>query len=339
MADGAALLKNTRPLIDGYGRRISYLRLSVTDRCDLRCAYCMPERAAFRPRSEVLSLEELEAVAAAFIARGVDKIRLTGGEPLVRRNVMHLIERLSRHLGGPLKELTLTTNGTQLADHAAAIAACGVKRINVSLDTLDRKNFAAIARRDALDRTLAGIDAALAAGLAVKINTVALKDRNLHEIPSLIEWAHGRGMELTLIEVMPMGEIDEDRIDQYAPLSEVRRALERRWTLVPDAHRSGGPASYVQVKETGGRLGFIAPLTGNFCEGCNRLRVTCTGELYMCLGQEDRVDLKGALREGGAAALSAALDEAMARKPKGHDFAIARGGCSSNPRVMAVTGG
>lgn len=332
--DGAA------PLIDGFGRRITYLRLSVTDRCDLRCSYCMAEDARFEPKAGVLTLEELEQVAAAFIARGVRKLRLTGGEPLVRRDIMRLVEALSRRLGGGLDELTLTTNATQLAAYAQKLKDCGVERVNVSLDTLDPTTFARITRRDALAKTLDGIDAALAAGLAVKINTVALKDANLAEIPALIEWAHGRGMELTLIEVMPMGEVDADRFDQYAPLSDLRRDLEARWTLEPLERRTGGPAHYVRVRETGGRLGFITPLTNNFCDGCNRVRVTCTGQLYMCLGQEDRADLRAALRAGGPQALDAALDAAMARKPKGHDFLVERKGASpASPRFMSATGG
>ncbi len=336
--DGKA--RRAAPLIDAFGRRISYLRLSVTDRCDLRCAYCMSERPAFLPKSDILTLEELEAVARAFIARGVRKIRLTGGEPLARRNVMSLIEGLSQYLlDGALDELTLTTNGTQLEKYAGALADAGVRRLNVSLDTLDRAKFAAIARRDALDRVLAGIDAAQAAGLKIKINTVALKDRNLDEIPALIEWAHQRRMDLTLIEVMPLGEVEEDRQDQFAPLSEVRRSLEARWTLVADDFRTGGPAHYVTVRETGGRIGFITPLTANFCDGCNRVRVTCSGELYMCLGQQRRVDLKSALRDGGEDAVSRALDEAMARKPLGHDFKAANPAAGAVPRFMAATGG
>ncbi|MFZ5619364.1 MAG: GTP 3',8-cyclase MoaA [Pseudomonadota bacterium] len=329
------------PLIDSFGRRITYLRLSVTDRCDLRCAYCMAEDAEFALKSSILSLEELEAVANAFIVRGVRKVRLTGGEPLVRRNIMRLVEGLGARLGdGGIEEVTLTTNGTQLSKHAAALRRAGVRRINVSLDTLDRIKFAAITRRDALHFVLDGIDAAQGAGLDVKINTVALKDRNLDEIPSLIEWAHGRGMDLTLIEVMPLGEVEEDRTDQFAPLSDVRRRLEERWTLAVDDHRTGGPARYVRVNETGGRLGFITPLTANFCDGCNRVRVTCSGELYMCLGQQKRVDLKTALRGGGEAALHSALDEAMARKPHGHDFEIARPGQGAAvPRFMSATGG
>ncbi len=334
-------MSGAKPLIDGFGRRITYLRLSVTDRCDLRCTYCMAEDARFEPKASVLTLEELAHVADAFVARGVRKIRLTGGEPLVRRNIMQLVQDLSRHLdGGGLDELTLTTNATQLAQHAPALKACGVERINVSLDTLDPVVFAKLTRRDALARTLDGIDAALAAGIKIKINAVALKDRNLDEIPSLIEWSHERGMDLTLIEVMPMGEVEEDRVDQYAPLSDVRRSLEARWTLEPIDHRTGGPARYVRVRETGGRLGFITPLTNNFCDGCNRVRVTCTGQLYMCLGQQDRADLRAALREGGPDALSAALDEAMMRKPKGHDFAIdRRGAAPATPRYMSATGG
>jgi cyclic pyranopterin phosphate synthase len=329
------------PLIDRFGRRITYLRLSVTDRCDLRCTYCMSESPEFAPKSGILSLEELEAVAGAFIDRGVRKIRLTGGEPLGRRNIMHLVGGLSQRLvGGGLDELTLTTNGTQLSRYAGALKQAGIRRINVSLDTLDRIKFTAIARRDALDRVIEGIDAAQDEGIAVKINTVALKDQNLDEIPALIEWAHGRGMDLTLIEVMPLGEVEEDRTDQFAPLSELRRRLEMRWTLTPEDHRTGGPARYLRVKETGGRIGFITPLTANFCDGCNRVRVTCSGELFMCLGQQGRVDLRAALREGGAGALSAALDEAMRLKPHGHDFEIARNGTGSAlPRYMSATGG
>ncbi len=329
------------PLIDAFGRRITYLRLSVTDRCDLRCVYCMTERPEFLPKASILTLEELEAVADAFIERGVRKIRITGGEPLARRNLMSLVEGLSAPLrDGRLDELTMTTNGTQLAKYASALKDAGVRRINVSLDTLDRWKFAALARRDSLDRVLAGIDAALAAGIRLKINAVALKDRNLDEIPRLIEWAHGRGMDLTLIEVMPLGEIEEDRTDQFASLSSVRAALAERWTMVEDDHRTGGPARYVRVKETGGRIGFITPLTANFCDGCNRVRVTCSGELYMCLGNQRRVDLKAALRDGGVGALSRALDDAMARKPRGHDFAVSKlGDGPSAPRFMSATGG
>jgi cyclic pyranopterin phosphate synthase len=340
MPQDAAALEGRTPLIDGFGRTITYLRLSVTDRCDLRCTYCMSERPEFTPKANVLSLEELEIVARAFIARGVRKIRLTGGEPLARRNIVSLVEGLSQYVSsGDLDEVTLTTNGTQLANFASSLKEAGVRRVNVSLDTLDRAKFAAIARRDALERVLAGIDAALAAGLAVKINAVALKDRNLDEIPSLIEWAHERGMELTLIEVMPLGDVGEEREGQFAPLRDVRSALEKRWTLEPDDHRTGGPARYVRVRETGGRLGFITPLTANFCDGCNRVRVACTGELYMCLGRQARVDLKAALRSGGESALTEALDLAMARKPLGHDFDAARPAAGAVPRFMSATGG
>ena len=340
--DGAAIAKNeASPLIDSFGRRITYLRLSVTDRCDLRCNYCMAEDTVFAPKASILTLEELEAVARAFIARGVRKIRLTGGEPLARRNIMHLVRGLSELLAKDrLDELTLTTNATQLGRFAAELKDAGVKRINVSLDTLDRVKFAEIARRDALGRVLAGIDAALDVGLKIKINTVALKDRNVEEIPALIEWAHARGMDLTLIEVMPLGDVEEDRLDQFAPLSEIRKTLGARWTLEDIADRTGGPARYVRVKETGGRIGFITPLTGNFCDGCNRVRVTCSGELYMCLGQQHRVDLKSALRSGGEAALSAALDEAMRLKPFGHEFEIKRRGEGATlQRFMSATGG
>ncbi|MCB2113966.1 MAG: GTP 3',8-cyclase MoaA [Parvularculaceae bacterium] len=340
-ADGAVITTETKPLVDSFGRRITYLRLSVTDRCDLRCNYCMTEDAVFAPKANILTLEELGAVANAFIARGVRKVRLTGGEPLARRNILALIDALgARVRSGDIDELTVTTNATQLARFAEPLREAGVKRLNISLDTLDREKFAAIARRDALDRVLAGIDAAIGAGLKVKINTVALKDRNIDEIPSLIEWAHGKGMDLTLIEVMPLGEVEEDRIDQFASLTDVRRNLSERWTLEDISDRTGGPARYVRVKETGGRVGFITPLTGNFCDGCNRVRVTCSGELYMCLGQQRRVDLKGALRSGGPAALSSALDEAMRLKPLGHDFEISKRGDGVRvPRFMSATGG
>lgn len=330
-----------RPLIDSFGRRITYLRLSVTDRCDLRCTYCMSETPEFSPKSSILTLEELESVARAFIARGVRKIRLTGGEPLGRRNIMRLVDGLSGALSsGALDEVTLTTNGTQLSKYASQLKNAGVRRINVSLDTLDQAKFAAIARRDALPRVLEGIAAALDEGLKIKINTVALKDRNLDEIPSLVEWAHGRGMDLTLIEVMPLGEVEEDRADQFAPLSEVRKNLESRWTLILDDLRTGGPARYVRVRETGGRIGFITPLTSNFCDGCNRVRVTCGGELFMCLGRQQRVDLRAALREGGEGALCEKLDEAMRLKPFGHDFEGVYKGASPAPRrFMSATGG
>lgn len=339
MSEQLRSMESTAPLIDAFGRRITYLRLSVTDRCDLRCAYCMPEDAAFAPKASILSLEELEAVARAFIARGVRKIRLTGGEPLARRNVMSLVEGLSQYLHEGLDELTLTTNGTQLQKYARPLFNAGIRRINVSIDSLNAAVFASIARRDVLREVLAGIDAALSVGHKVKINTVALKDRNVDEVPALIEWAHARGMEITLIEVMPLGDTGEDRSRQFVPLSVVRAGLERRWTLIEDGHRSGGPARYVRVGETGGRLGFITPLTANFCDGCNRVRVACTGELYMCLGHQRRVDLKAALREGGEEALSSALDQAMARKPRGHDFDAARPSAGGVDRFMSATGG
>lgn len=329
-------------LQDRFGRRVTYLRLSVTDRCDLRCAYCMAERMTFLPKSEVLSLEELERLSGAFIDRGVRKIRVTGGEPLVRRDIMTLMTKLGTRVDrGELDELTLTTNATQLAQFADDLRSCGVKRVNVSLDTLDRKRFAALTRRDALDNVLNGIDAAQRAGLAVKLNTVALKGVNEHEIPDMIAWAHGRGMAMTLIEVMPLGEIDEDRLDQYLPLTAVREALARRWRLTPMDMRTGGPARYVRVEETGGVLGFITPLTDNFCIGCNRVRVTCTGQVYMCLGHGDRVDLRAALRSSGPeAALEAALGQAMARKLERHSFEIERRGASpAVERHMSVTGG
>mgnify|MGYP001265023149 CR=1 FL=1 len=329
------------PLIDGFGRRIRYLRLSVTDRCDLRCRYCMAERMAFLPKAEVLSLEELEAVADAFIARGVEKIRVTGGEPLVRRDVLQFMARMGRRLEkGDLKELALTTNATRLAAHAEGLAAAGVARVNVSLDTLDDAVFERLTRRNRLSDVLKGIDAAQAAGLAVKINTVALKGVNEHEIPSLIAWAHGHGMALTLIEAMPLGEIDEDRADHYLPLTAVRERLEQSWTLAPLMKSTGGPARYVRIEETGGELGLITPLTNNFCAGCNRVRVTCTGELYSCLGDDGKIDLRAALRGfAPARALDAALDRAMIMKPERHHFEIARGAAPSVARPMSMTGG
>jgi len=330
-----------QPLIDQFQRRISYLRLSVTDRCDLRCAYCMPERQTFLPRSEVLSLEELHQLALGFIARGVTKIRLTGGEPLVRRDMIELVRALGRQVGGGLEELTLTTNGTQLALFADDLAAAGVRRVNVSLDTLDRARFAELARRDSLPQVLEGLAAAKAAGLKVKINTVALKGVNEAELPDLIVWAHGQGFDLTLIEVMPLGEVETDRFDHYLPLDAVRQQLEQRFTLVPSAHRSGGPARYFDVAETGGRLGLITPLTNTFCAGCNRVRVTATGQLYACLGGTEQVDLRAALRsDDPEAQLTAALDRAMAIKPERHHFAIrAPGAVPALPRHMSLTGG
>ncbi len=331
-----------KTLTDTFGRDITYLRLSVTDRCDLRCAYCMAEEMTFLPKRDVLSLEELEQLAGAFIDRGVRKIRITGGEPLVRRDIMTLMARLGKRLErGDFDELTLTTNGTQLVHHADVLFALGVRRINVSLDTLDDKKFETLTRRNALSKVLAGLDAAQAAGLKVKINTVALKGVNEAEIPAMIEWAHGRNMDLTLIEVMPLGEIEQDRVDQYLPLTAVRDELSLRWTLTPLEMKTGGPARYVRVEETGGVLGMITPLTNNFCAGCNRVRVTCTGEIYMCLGHGDKIDLRAALRsDHPEAALDAALDRAMLKKPERHSFDISeRGASPSVARHMSVTGG
>ena len=331
-----------RQLIDPFGRAISYLRVSVTDRCDFRCVYCMAENMSFLPKSEILTLEELDRLCSAFVARGVRKLRLTGGEPLVRRGIMTLVDSLSRHLrSGELDELTLTTNGSQLEKYARDLRAAGIRRINVSLDTMDAEKFRAITRWGSLDKVLAGIDAAQSAGLKIKINAVALKNVNEDEFPQLLEWAHGRGMDLTLIEVMPLGEIGEGRLDQYLPLSLARARLAERYRLDDIDYRTGGPARYVRVAQTGGRLGFITPLTHNFCESCNRVRVTCTGTLYMCLGQEDAADLRKPLRASEANdLLFAAIDEAIGRKPKGHDFIIDRR--NQRPAVarhMSVTGG
>ncbi|SHG88965.1 cyclic pyranopterin monophosphate synthase subunit MoaA [Kaistia soli DSM 19436] len=330
------------PMVDPFGRSIRYLRVSVTDRCDFRCVYCMAEDMTFLPKREVLTLEELDRLCSVFIEKGVRRLRLTGGEPLVRRNIMSLIQSLSRHIeAGRLDELTLTTNGSQLSRYAKDLAAAGVRRINVSVDTLDPDRFRAITRRGDLRVVQEGIDAALAAGIKVKINAVALKGVNEHEYDAMIRWAHGRDMDLTLIETMPLGEIDGDRTDQYLPLSQVRRDLSERWTLTESAYRTGGPARYVTVAETGGRIGFITPLTHNFCETCNRVRVTCTGTLFMCLGQEDARDLRTPLRASeGNDLIAAAIDEAIARKPKGHDFIIDRD--HNRPalgRHMSMTGG
>jgi cyclic pyranopterin phosphate synthase len=332
----------SRPMTDPFGRTISYLRVSVTDRCDLRCFYCMSEDMTFLPKADLLTLEELDRLCSAFITKGVRKLRLTGGEPLVRRNVMSLVRSLSRHLdSGALNELTLTTNGSQLARFASELRDCGVRRINVSLDTLDPAKFRAITRWGDLDKVLAGIEAARSAGLGVKINAVALKNMNEDEIPSLMQWAHGNGMALTLIEVMPMGEIGEGRIDQYVPLSLVRARLAQQYTLTDLDENSGGPARYVRVSETGGKLGFITPMTHNFCESCNRVRITCTGTLHTCLGQEDASDLRKPLRASpDNELLSAAIDRAIGLKPKGHDFIIdRRHNRPSVSRHMSVTGG
>jgi cyclic pyranopterin phosphate synthase len=329
-------------MIDPFGRHVSYLRVSVTDRCDFRCVYCMAENMTFLPKKDILTLEELDRLCSVFIEKGVKKLRLTGGEPLVRRNIMSLFENLSRHLkSGALEELTLTTNGSQLERYASQLAGHGVKRINVSIDTLDEGKFKDITRWGDLNKVLAGLKAAQDAGLAVKINMVALKNFNEHEIVPMIEWCHDQGMDLTLIETMPLGEIEEDRTDQYLPLSVVRANLLDRFTLEDIPYKTGGPARYVEVKETGGRLGFITPMTHNFCESCNRVRLTCTGTLYMCLGQEDAADLRAPLRASeGNELLSAAIDEAIGRKPKGHDFIIDRETkAPAVTRHMSVTGG
>jgi cyclic pyranopterin phosphate synthase len=330
------------PLIDPFGRAITYLRVSVTDRCDFRCVYCMSEDMAFLPKRDLLTLEELDRICSAFVDRGVRKLRITGGEPLVRRDIMTLFGSLSRHLDSDaLDELTVTTNGSQLARHAKELAACGVKRINVSIDTLDAEKFRRITRWGDLTKVLQGLDAAQNAGLKVKINTVALKGVNEDEIEALLAWAHGRGMDLTLIEVMPLGEIDGQRIDQFLPLSLVRARLAGRYTLEDLADRTGGPARYVRVKETGGRLGFITPMTHNFCESCNRVRLTCTGQLFMCLGQEDAADLRAPVRASESnELLERAIVDAIARKPKGHDFIIDRRHARpALSRHMSVTGG
>jgi cyclic pyranopterin phosphate synthase len=330
------------PLVDPFGRAITYLRVSVTDRCDFRCVYCMAEDMTFLPKRDLLTLEELDRLCTVFVEKGVRKLRITGGEPLVRRDIMSLFRALSRHLGaGALDELTVTTNGSQLARYADELAGCGVRRVNVSLDTLDPERFRRITRWGDLAKVQAGLDAAQRAGLAVKINAVALKGVNEDEIETLVAWAHGRGMDLTLIEVMPLGDIEPQRIDQFLPLSLVRARLAERYTLDELDYRTGGPARYVRVKETGGRLGFITPMTHNFCESCNRVRLTCTGTLYMCLGQEDAADLRTPLRVSeGNERVAQAIEEAIARKPRGHDFVIDRR--RNRPAVgrhMSVTGG
>jgi GTP 3',8-cyclase len=328
-------------LIDGFGRTVTYLRLSVTDRCDLRCIYCMAEHMVFLPKAEVLSLEELDRLASAFIGLGVKKLRITGGEPLVRKGLMGLLEQLSRHLAsGALQELTVTTNGTRLAEFAGDLARIGVRRINVSLDTRDPALFRTLTRGGDVAKVIAGIDAAQAAGLSVKINTVALKDDNAAEIPDLISWAHGRGLDMTLIETMPLGEIEEDRTDQFLSLDGVRRDLESFWTLEDIPLVTGGPARYVRVAETGGRLGFITPLSHNFCESCNRVRLTCTGTLHTCLGQDDATDLRAVMRAGADdAGLVEAIRHGIDGKPKGHDFHIGRGEAPAVARHMSTTGG
>ncbi|WP_372352942.1 GTP 3',8-cyclase MoaA [Pararhizobium sp. BT-229] len=336
------LVEAKAPMIDPFGRAVTYLRVSVTDRCDFRCTYCMAENMTFLPKKDLLTLEELNRLCSAFITKGVRKLRLTGGEPLVRKNVMFLVRELGKHVhSGALDELTLTTNGSQLSKFAAELADSGVRRINVSLDTLDPDKFKQITRWGEFSKVMEGIDAAQAAGIHVKINAVALKGFNDAEIPDMLRWAHGRGMDLTLIETMPMGEIDEDRTDHYMPLSEMRERLAEQFSLSDIAYKTGGPARYLEVTETGGRLGLITPMTHNFCESCNRVRLTCTGTLYMCLGQNDAADLRTPLRASDDDAyLSSVIDEAITRKPKGHDFIIDR--TRNKPAVarhMSVTGG
>lgn len=332
----------TAPLIDPFQRAINYLRVSVTDRCDFRCVYCMSEDMTFLPKRDLLSLEELDRLCSVFVERGVRKLRITGGEPLVRRNIMSLFASMQRHLeSGALEEMTLTTNGSQLAKYADELRDRGVRRINVSMDTLDPDKFRTITRWGDLSKVMEGIDAAQKAGLHVKINTVALKGVNEDEIVPMMEWAHGRGMDLTLIEVMPLGEVEPARVDQFLPLSQVRASLSERFTLTDLPDRTGGPARYVKIEETGGRLGLITPMTHNFCESCNRVRLTCTGTLYMCLGQEDAADLRTPLRasEGNEHVIQA-IEDAILRKPKGHDFVIDRR--NNRPAVgrhMSVTGG
>ena len=330
------------PMLDPFMRPISYLRLSVTDRCDFRCTYCMSENMTFLPKKDLLTLEELDRLGSAFIAKGVRQLRISGGEPLVRRDVMTLFRSLSRHLeSGALDELTLTTNGSQLGRFAQELADCGVRRINISIDTLDPDKFRTITRWGRFEQVMNGIEAAQKAGMKIKLNCVALKGFNIGEIPSMMRWAHGRSIDLTLIETMPLGEIDGDRTDQYVPLTRVRADLEQRFNLRDSPHKTGGPARYVDVAETGGRLGFITPLSHNFCESCNRVRVSCTGELYLCLGQDDKADLRAPLRASpDGAALARAIDAAIARKPKGHDFVIDRPGAAPTVRRhMSATGG
>ncbi len=336
-----ALAPHASSLIDPFGRQIAYVRVSVTDRCDFRCVYCMSEDMNFLPKRDVLSLEELDRLCSAFVGLGARKIRITGGEPLVRRNVMSLFRGLKRHLAsGTLDELTVTTNGSQLAKFAHELADCGVRRINVSLDTLDPERFRAVTRWGDLATVLKGLDAAVAAGLEIKINAVALKGFNDAETRRLVDWAHGRGFGMTFIEVMPLGAMERDRVDQFMPLTELRADLERSLTLTPSTYATGGPARYFDVKETGGRIGFITPLTHNFCESCNRVRVTCTGTLYMCLGQEDAADLREPLRRSESdEPLIAAIRAAIQRKPRGHDFVIARAAKPAVQRHMSATGG
>ena len=338
---GAAAVRPA--LIDPFGRTIDYVRVSVTDRCDLRCTYCMSERQTFLPRADLLSIEELDRLCSTFVDLGTTRLRLTGGEPLIRRGFMDLVAGLSRHVhSGALRELTLTTNGTQLARHADALARYGVKRINVSIDSLDPDAYRRITRGGDLAAVIEGLEAARAAGIRIKINAVALKSDNADELSGMIAWAHARDMDITLIETMPLGTIEADRTDQYLPLSTVRTDLERDWTLTSIAKRTGGPARYFTVEQTGGMLGLITPMTHTFCEACNRVRVTCTGILFLCLGQEDHADLRAVLRGSpdDDAPVRAAIREAISRKPKGHDFDIStRGAAPAVARPMSMTGG
>lgn len=338
---GLFMENNAPSMIDPFGRMVEYLRVSVTDRCDFRCVYCMAEDMTFLPKQELLTLEELERLCTVFVEKGVRKLRLTGGEPLVRRGIMDLVRNLGKMLdGGGLDELTLTTNGSQLAKYSKELVDAGVKRINVSLDTLDEAKFAEITRWGRLPQVMKGLEAAKSAGLQIKINAVALKDVNEHEIEGMMQWAHGEGFDFTLIETMPLGEIDEDRTDQYLPLSTVRERLEKKYSLIDIPYKTGGPARYVRVRETDGRVGFITPMTHNFCESCNRVRLTCTGTLYMCLGQDDAADLRAPLRgSNGNELVAQAIDEAIGRKPKGHDFIIGRNSAPSVSRHMSTTGG
>jgi GTP 3',8-cyclase len=327
------------PLVDGFGRTIRYLRISVTDRCDLRCRYCMAEEMTFLPRAKIATLEELAVIAERFIARGVRKVRLSGGEPLVRRDVLQLVQRLGRHVGGPLDELTMTTNGTRLRDHAAALYDAGIRRLNVSVDTLDADRFRFITRHGDIAQVLDGIAAARDAGLTVKINMVALKGLNEDDIPAMLDWCIAQGHDLTLIETMPLGAIGEDRTDRFLPLTAVKERLDPLFPLVRDTNGTGGPARYWRIEGTGTRLGLISPLTANFCDGCNRVRLTTEGRLYTCLGHDDQRDLRAALRDGGVAALDAAIEDALTTKPRRHDFRIARDAAPAVSRHMSVTGG
>lgn len=330
MADQPSLLS------DQFGRRISYVRLSLTDRCDMRCRYCMAETMEFLPRSEILSLEEIAELARAFVARGVTRIRLTGGEPLARRGAVDVAQEIGKLIGHGLDELTLTTNASRLRDHASGLRAAGIERINVSLDTRDPDRFHHITRTGDLSRVLDGIEAAKEAGFKIKINMVALRELNDQEILPMLEWCGAQGFDLSLIETMPLGMIDEDRTDRFLPLTKVQEQLAARYTLIPSTHRTGGPARYWHVKELGSRIGFISPLTQNFCEGCNRIRVSASGQLYMCLGHEDNVDLRAALRSGDPSAVDTAVDLALGRKPRRHEFDLS---IPATARHMSVTGG